>query len=269
MKPRRLCQYDGCLLWVHRPITRCGHDVHSGPSVITGSVSTRRSVRVSVLEFAAVRALGCTLPSPAPPQQRSVTESLGDITCVHDGYLDRELTVITDYRDIAPETAQFVYCPKCAARLDDRLDEVDAYVRPTCPSSGWIYYPSNGMGALVVAEAGDSIVVIYPPDAADADAAFPGGIVEYGETPEKCAIRETKEETGLDITDLEELCRFLSYGPFGPMLHFGFRARVAGGVLVEGDEGPSAFTPRDRLATIAADREGSRRVLGAYLHRVH
>ena len=28
---------------------------------------------------------------------------------------------------------------------------------------------------------------------------IPGGRIEYGETPEQCAIREVKEETGLDI----------------------------------------------------------------------
>lgn len=41
----------------------------------------------------------------------------------------------------------------------------------------------------------------------------------------------------MDITDVREICRFLSHGPFGPMLHFGFSARVAGGLLIEGDEG--------------------------------
>lgn len=35
--------------------------------------------------------------------------------------------------------------------------------------------------------------------------ALPGGFLDYGETLENCAIREAKEETNLDIYDLEQL----------------------------------------------------------------
>lgn len=35
---------------------------------------------------------------------------------------------------------------------------------------------------------------------------MPGGNIEYGETFEEAAIREAKEETGIDIDDLEIIC---------------------------------------------------------------
>lgn len=35
--------------------------------------------------------------------------------------------------------------------------------------------------------------------------AIPGGFLDYGETLENCAIREAKEETGLDISDLKQM----------------------------------------------------------------
>ena len=35
--------------------------------------------------------------------------------------------------------------------------------------------------------------------------ALPGGHIDYGESAEEAAIRETKEETGLDLTDIKEI----------------------------------------------------------------
>jgi 8-oxo-dGTP pyrophosphatase MutT (NUDIX family) len=35
--------------------------------------------------------------------------------------------------------------------------------------------------------------------------AYPGGKIEKGETPEEAAIRETKEETTLDISNIQEI----------------------------------------------------------------
>ncbi len=34
---------------------------------------------------------------------------------------------------------------------------------------------------------------------------FPGGSVDWGELPEKAAVRETKEESGLDVSDIRFL----------------------------------------------------------------
>lgn len=59
--------------------------------------------------------------------------------------------------------------------------------------------PSVGIGVIVIRS--DGRVLLYKRKNAHGEGhwGFPGGHLEYGESWEDCAIRETKEETGLDI----------------------------------------------------------------------
>jgi len=62
-------------------------------------------------------------------------------------------------------------------------------------------YPRVGVAAII--ERNGQVLLIKRKNAHGAGSwAVPGGHLEYGETPEECAIRETYEEVGIEITDV-------------------------------------------------------------------
>jgi 8-oxo-dGTP diphosphatase len=62
--------------------------------------------------------------------------------------------------------------------------------------------PQVGVG--VVVRRGDHVLLLKRGGVRGAGTwSTPGGHLEYGESPEECAIREVKEETAVDITGVE------------------------------------------------------------------
>jgi ADP-ribose pyrophosphatase YjhB (NUDIX family) len=121
--------------------------------------------------------------------------------------------------------------------------------------------------ALVVVEADHGIVMVHPPSGPpDAPASLPSGLVQLPETPETGAIRIVSEQTGLQVELIAELTHFVQDGtPYGSALMVAFVARVVGGSLAEGDEGPVAVYPIGELPTIIPVRVANQRVLSTYL----
>ncbi|MGQ4832916.1 MAG: NUDIX domain-containing protein [Candidatus Asgardarchaeia archaeon] len=72
--------------------------------------------------------------------------------------------------------------------------------------------------------------------------ALPGGFVEYGETVEQAAIREMKEETGLDICLLDIIGVYSNPNrdPRGHVISIAFLARVIGGMLKASSDAKNA-----------------------------
>ena len=62
--------------------------------------------------------------------------------------------------------------------------------------------PSVGVGIIITR--GEEVLLLKRKDVHGAGSwSTPGGHLEFGESPEECAIREAKEETGVSITDVE------------------------------------------------------------------
>lgn len=61
---------------------------------------------------------------------------------------------------------------------------------------------------------------------------MPGGNIEYGETFEEAGIRETKEETGMDVKDLEVICVQTDKNEYAHYISVGMIAKSHEGIPV-------------------------------------
>lgn len=99
---------------------------------------------------------------------------------------------------------KFNFCPKCAGKfILEKRHGRDRYV---CSRCGYIFYqnPRPTVGVFIV----ENNKILLAKRAINPYKGWwdtIGGFMEEEETPKECAIRETKEETGLDIEILDIL----------------------------------------------------------------
>ncbi len=102
----------------------------------------------------------------------------------------------------------------------------------------------------VILMRGNDILLVkrkYQPQVGDWT--LPAGFMEYGETPEQTAIRETKEETNLDIS-VKEVFAVLpgSYDSKINVVLIIYKGEISGGRLHPGDDAAEVkFFPLDKL----------------------
>jgi ADP-ribose pyrophosphatase YjhB (NUDIX family) len=107
---------------------------------------------------------------------------------------------------------RFRFCPVCASRYRGR-DFNPIEVAFHCDVCGFVFYQNSvpSATALIPSKAAPEqiILITRATEPKKGLLALPGGILGYHELPEAAAVRETREETGLDIRIERQLCAFL------------------------------------------------------------
>lgn len=101
---------------------------------------------------------------------------------------------------------------------------------------------------------------------------LPGGRLEYGETFQECAVRELKEETGLDIEcdELVFLSESIAPDRSRHIVNIYIKGHVTGGEMRLGDEPVLAgvdFFPMDELDKMTLFPPVARQILAGYDHK--
>ena len=129
-------------------------------------------------------------------------------------------------------------------------------------------HPRNPVPTVdIIIEYGDGIVLIErknPPHGW----ALPGGFIDYGESAEAAAVREAREETGLELSDLRQFHVYSDPGRDSRMhtITTVFTAQGKGDLVAADDAASARVFQSDRLPEeMAFDHRG---ILGDYLEGI-
>ena len=134
----------------------------------------------------------------------------------------------------------FRFCPVCGGSLESRLLRNGDPERLVCVACGFIFYldPKVAVGTIIEDEARRIVLVRRAIEPAYGKWVFPGGYADRGEQLERAAVREAREEAGLDVR-VDRLINIYSYEGRTPVVVV-YAATMTGGSLACDDEGLEA-----------------------------
>jgi ADP-ribose pyrophosphatase YjhB (NUDIX family) len=140
-------------------------------------------------------------------------------------------------------TPPFRFCPVCGEALEPRVLKATEPKRLVCtsPACGFVFYldPKIAVGTIIKVDEGDRIVLVRRAiEPGYGKWVFPGGYVDRGEEVTLAALREAREESGLDVR-IDHLINIYSYAGRTPIVVVYAATRI-GGTLAVDDEGIEA-----------------------------
>jgi len=144
------------------------------------------------------------------------------------------------------EPIEYRFCPRCGGDLEKRIVKPTEPKRLVCLNCSFIFYQDPKVVAGTIFTLDGRIVLLKRGvEPAMGKWVFPGGYVDRGESVHEAAIRETKEESQMDVK-LGPLLNVYSY-PRSPNIIVVYVAEAVGGELAAGDESVEArvFAPAE------------------------
>lgn len=139
------------------------------------------------------------------------------------------------------------YCPTCGGALEQRLLKAGDPARLVCTDCAFVFYldPKVAVGTIITTGDGRIVLVRRAIEPGYGLWVFPGGYVDRGETVTAAALREAREEAGLDVR-LDGLVNIYSYSG-RPLIIIVYTASILGGELRVDEESLEAqlFSPGD------------------------
>ena len=127
------------------------------------------------------------------------------------------------------------FCPSCAGTLEMRLLKRGDPERHVCTRCGQVVYQDPKVAVGTIISMHSRIVLVRRAiEPGYGKWVFPGGYVDRGEEVTAAAIREAKEEAGLDVR-LDRLINIYSYAG-RPLVVVVYAATAVGGELCTDEE---------------------------------
>ncbi|HBA72910.1 MAG TPA: NAD(+) diphosphatase [Geobacter sp.] len=137
----------------------------------------------------------------------------------------RSLTLAGLARQILHWELQSRHCPRCGAQTE----RLSGSWGKRCGSCKNVHFPHIHPCAIILVKHGDRLLLTRKAEWVPGRYSLVAGFLDFGESLEECAIREVREETGIEICNVRYVGS--QNWPFPSQLMAGFVADYAGGEI--------------------------------------